>query len=109
MFDYFYEWMQNLSYYLVLITAFLHMIPNFSYKKYVRFFTGVVLVIILIAPVFQIPGHVEQLNEILQAEELEQKLERIEFIQEEKENEIIVEDITIGRESISSEDKGDDD
>ena len=106
MFEFLYEWMQNLAYYLVLVTAFLHMIPGESYKKYVRFFTGIVLVIILIAPVFQLSGHMEKVNTILQTEELEEKLEEIKLMQTEKDNEIMVEDISIGHESVSSEDKG---
>ena len=105
MFEFIYEWMQNLAYYLVLVTAFMHMITNSDYKKYVRFFTGIVLVIILIAPVFQLPGQIGELSEILQAEELEKQLKEIEPMETEKENEIVVEDISIGRESIFAEDE----
>lgn len=106
MFEFIYEWIQNLAYYLVLVTAFLHMVPGSSYKKYIRFFTGIVLVILLIAPVFQLAGHMERLDEILQAGELKQQIEEIEYKQEEKKNEIVVEDISIGHESMASEDKG---
>ena len=40
MFDYIYEWIQNIAFYLVLVTAVLHAVPNKDYKKYIRFFTG---------------------------------------------------------------------
>ena len=105
MFTFLYEWMQNLAYYLVLVTAFLHMITNSEYKKYVRFFTGLLLVIILIAPVFQLPGEIKQLNKVLQTEELEKQWKEIEPMEVEKEKNIVVEDILVGRENISSEDE----
>ena len=105
MFTFLYEWMQNLAYYLVLVTAFLHMITNSEYKKYVRFFTGLLLVIILIAPVFQLPGEIKQLNKVLQTEELEKQWKEIEPMGMEKEKNIVVEDISVGRANISSEDE----
>lgn len=40
MFDYIYEWIQNIAFYLVLVTAVLHAVPNKDYKKYIRFFYG---------------------------------------------------------------------
>lgn len=49
-----YGWIKTLSYYLVLVTALLQMIPENAYRKYVRFFTGLVLILLLVTPVFQI-------------------------------------------------------
>ena len=34
MFNYFYEWLRNLAFYMVLVTAVLQLIPNRSYKIY---------------------------------------------------------------------------
>ena len=33
MFNYFYEWLRNLAFYMVLVTAALQLIPNRSYEK----------------------------------------------------------------------------
>lgn len=50
MFDQVYLWIQNLAFYMVMITALMHMIPNPEYRRYIRFFTGMVLVVMLAAP-----------------------------------------------------------
>ena len=36
MFNYFYEWLRNLAFYMVLVTAVLQLIPNRSYEKYIN-------------------------------------------------------------------------
>lgn len=51
MFDYIYEWLQNLSYYMILITAVTYVLPSNSYRKYIRFFTGLVLILMLLTPI----------------------------------------------------------
>jgi len=56
MFDYIYEWIQNIAFYLVLVTAVLHAVPNKDYKKYIRFFTGLVLILMILTPVLKIFG-----------------------------------------------------
>ena len=33
-----YQWLQNIAFYLILITAIIQIIPNHSYKKYISFF-----------------------------------------------------------------------
>ena len=54
MFNYFYEWLRNLAFYMVLVTAVLQLIPNRSYEKYIRFFCGLILVILLLTPVMRV-------------------------------------------------------
>ena len=39
MFEYLYGWMQNIAFYMVMVTAVMHIIPNSDYKRYIRFFT----------------------------------------------------------------------
>lgn len=56
MFEYIYEWIENVAFYLVLATAVLHVIPNQEYRKYIRFFTGLVLILMLAAPILKIMG-----------------------------------------------------
>lgn len=56
MFDYIYEWLQNIAFYLVLVTAVLHAVPDRDYKKYIRFFTGLVLILMLLTPVLKVFG-----------------------------------------------------
>ncbi len=51
MFDKVYLWIQNIAFYMVMVTAVMHMIPNAEYRRYIRFFTGMVLVVMLVAQI----------------------------------------------------------
>lgn len=53
---YLYEWIENLTVYMVLVTAAIQVIPGTGYKKYVRFFTGLILILMLMSPVLKIFG-----------------------------------------------------
>ena len=50
MFSYLYQWIMNLSFYMVMVTAVMHIVPNSEYKRYIRFFTGLVLAVMLADP-----------------------------------------------------------
>lgn len=78
MFRYLYEWIQNLSVYLVLITAVFYALPDSGYKKYVCFFTGMVLIFIMAAPVLKILGADTQVMNFYKSREYEKKIEEIE-------------------------------
>ena len=49
-----YNWLEQLACYLILVTAVLHVLPDSGYKKYIRFFTGLILVLLLASPVLQL-------------------------------------------------------
>lgn len=51
---YLYEWVQNLAYYMIAIHMLMHVLPDNGYKKYVRFFVGLMLTALLADPVFQV-------------------------------------------------------
>ncbi|MDD2980469.1 MAG: stage III sporulation protein AF [Hespellia sp.] len=51
---YLYEWLKKISFYSILVTVVLQIVPNESYRKYVRFVTGLIFVVILSEPVFAI-------------------------------------------------------
>ena len=51
-----YEWLKDVSFYLILVTAVLYVLPSNSYRKYIRFFTGLVLIILLLNPVLSLFG-----------------------------------------------------
>lgn len=56
MLDYLYKWIQNLAFYMVLATALLNVIPGREYQKYIRFYTGLVTIIVLIGPIMKLSG-----------------------------------------------------
>lgn len=51
MLDYIYQWMRGIAYYLVLVTVVLELAAGQSYRKYIRLFTGIILVLLIMAPV----------------------------------------------------------
>lgn len=56
MFDYIYDWLWNFVCYIVLMTALIQILPENSYQKYVKFFFGLILVLLLATPVFRLLG-----------------------------------------------------
>lgn len=53
-------WVKNLVFFYILMTAVLHVLPKNSYQKYVRFFGGLLLVVLLLTPVLEFlyqPGY----------------------------------------------------
>ncbi len=76
--DFLYEWMKNLAFYMIIITVGLQMIPNNSYKKYIEFFTGLILIIMLMSPILKIFGIEKDFHEFYNNAEYEQKVKEIE-------------------------------
>ena len=77
MLTYLYEWIENIAFYMVIITVAMQMIPNSSYKKYIRFFTGLILIIMLSGPIMKIFGMEQELQEFYKSAEYQQKVKEI--------------------------------
>ena len=45
-----YSWVTNISFYLIFITVLGNMLPSKKYEKYIRFFAGMVLILLVIKP-----------------------------------------------------------
>lgn len=73
MLEYIYEWIENIAFYMVIVVAAMQMIPGESYKKYIRFFAGMILILMLTGPIFKIFGMSE-----IQNAEYQKGLEEIE-------------------------------
>lgn len=78
MFQYVYDWTQNFTFYIVLVTVVLHAVPDSGYKKYIRFFTGMVLILMMVTPIFRIFGKDSQIMNFYKSREYEAKLKEIE-------------------------------
>lgn len=65
-----YEWMENIAFYLVILVAIMQMIPQNSYQKYIRFFAGMILILILAGPILKLFGmtqfHTMEYQNVLQ-------------------------------------------
>lgn len=125
MLDVIYEWIQNTAFYLVIVTAVLAVIPGNGYKKYIRFFTGIVMILLLLTPILKLTGMEGTFHQMYSEQEYElekreiekqeqyfEQLKLFDFLPEEyqgefRENMIEVEEIRIGEEveSISGTDE----
>ena len=92
MFEYLYEWLRNISYYLILVTAVTYVLPSNSYRKYIRLFTGLVLIMMLLTPVLNLFGEKTFIYEYQYEKNLPIFIEGM----EEFDNNIEVEEIVIG-------------
>lgn len=46
----FYQWIRNITYYLIFMTAVVNLLPNKKYEKYFRLFAGMVLILLVLKP-----------------------------------------------------------
>lgn len=46
-----YGWVKSIVFYLVFMAAFYQILPNQSYRKYIRYFTGILLIMIAVSPI----------------------------------------------------------
>ena len=47
MFDGIYGWLRDVAVFFILMTAVLNILPEAKYRKYVQFFLGLVMVVVL--------------------------------------------------------------
>lgn len=80
MWDWLYEWMKNISFYMVLISAIFTILPGEEYKKYIQFFSGFVLIILLITPFLRLFGIDEDLMKVYQNKEYKQQVEEMKMM-----------------------------
>lgn len=89
-FRFLYGWIMNAAFYLVIFTAVLHVLPGEQYQKYVRFFTGLVIVVLLFSPLFKLLGmeHLFQgFRENAEYRQLQKEMDQASDFLEEKQEE----------------------
>lgn len=67
-----YAWMRNIIFYYIFLSAVMNFLPDNSYKKYIRFFMGVLLIVLLLTPVFQFFQMKGSLDDFLNKRTLEE-------------------------------------
>ena len=75
MLSYIYDWIENIAFYLVIVVVVLHMIPGESYKRYIKFFVGMILILMLSGPILKLWG----INEFPK-KEYEKRMKEIEEV-----------------------------
>lgn len=54
MFEFLNQWIQNITFYFIIITLILQMVPERSYRKYIQFLTGLILILLLAEPLLRL-------------------------------------------------------
>ena len=70
-----YEWMRSLVFYSILASVVMNVLPNSEYQKYIRFFLGMLLIIVSVTPLLQLFELEETLNLNYYTESLEESWE----------------------------------
>lgn len=73
MFRQIYEWIQNIAVYLILVMAVMQAIPGKDYKKYIQFFSGLVLILLLMSPILKLTGMETKFYDLYHSREYEQE------------------------------------
>lgn len=99
MFEHIDMYIRNLAYYLVMVTMLVQIVPGSAYKKYIRFFTGLILVVMFLIPVLKIFGINTNFQKYYDQTGYQEKLQELEesvlLPDEESEQNIEVEEIRI--------------
>lgn len=100
MLDALYEWIQNIVFFLLLSGMVLDALPGNSYRKYVRFFAGTVVILLLVSPILRLSGIKQSFDNIYHSEEYEEMLREVEsmelYFEDAAGGKIEVEEIRIG-------------
>lgn len=75
---YLYEWVENIAVYFVILNIAVQMLPNNSYKKYIQFFTGLILIIMLSGPILKLFNAEQEFCNFYKSAEYQQKVREIE-------------------------------
>ena len=88
MFTYIYDWLWNFVCYMILVTVLIQVLQENSYQKYIRFFSSLILVLILASPIFRILGmeaNFRQLYNNAEYRKIKKEIEAKERLLKEKE------------------------
>ena len=87
--EFIFGWIQDIAFYTLLMEVVLHVLPEQGQKKYLQFFMGIVLIILVISPALSAAGLGRQLDESYGRQTYDQELqefqERQKAIEEEYE------------------------
>lgn len=72
-----YNWVKNIVCFYIFMAVILHLLPRESYQKYVRFFSGILLTILVAAPVLSLFGKEEVLMQKISQAGFFQELDNV--------------------------------
>jgi stage III sporulation protein AF len=72
------SFVKNYFIFLLLLQIIAYLVPKDSYKKYVQFFTGVLMAVVLLRPVLSWMEQKSELSEYIQWDALMEQIEELE-------------------------------
>ena len=81
--EFIYGWIQDIAFYTLLMEVVLHVLPEQGQKKYLQFFMGIVLIILVISPMLSAAGLDRQLDETYARQTYDQELQEFQRRQQE--------------------------
>lgn len=82
MFRQLYDWIQNIAVYLIVVSAVMHAVPGKEYEKYIRFFSGLILILLLFMPLMNLTGIADEFVSLYKSQEYEMNRREIENAEE---------------------------
>lgn len=79
--DALYGWMKNLAIFFLFMTAVLNVLPDENYRKYIRFFLGIVMILVFTQPLLALADLDETLEVIYRNFALEEEVNAMENAQ----------------------------
>lgn len=71
------EWIRNLAFYFIFLSAIMNLLPGGEEKKYIRFFMGMLLILLLLRPMLQWGDWEEKLEKEVLSDSLEEAFEEM--------------------------------
>ncbi|HJA67520.1 MAG TPA: stage III sporulation protein AF [Candidatus Mediterraneibacter cottocaccae] len=72
-----YGWIRSISVYLVVTAAVMHAVAGKEYARYIRFFSGLVLILLLASPLLRLTGLWEEFGTLYRSMEYREQTEKI--------------------------------
>ncbi len=72
-----YEWIRGIAYFMVFAAMLDHVVPGEDYRKYIRFFTGLLLVVLLVTPLLKLAGMGGEILSLYRGSTYTEELEQI--------------------------------
>lgn len=78
MFQQVYGWIQNITVYLIATSAVMYAVPGKDYARYIRFFSGLILILLLTTPILNLFGMKGRFEAFYQSNEYRLEQQEIE-------------------------------
>lgn len=71
------QWVRNIAFYFIFLSAVMNFLPSGEEKKYIRFFLGILMIIILLKPLLQLKNMEYELERQVSLDSLEESYEEM--------------------------------